>query len=75
MFYMPPSSLAAKHKLEVSVCSDGGYLGRNLVLGRCLVTLDGLNAQMQKVSPLIQPRIRLDLDLRRPRGKSLARLP
>ncbi len=48
-YYMPPQQLKRK-RLELSVCSDRGLLGRNVVLGRCIVGLSGVHKALGKDS-------------------------
>ena len=37
-YFMPPHEIRSR-RIELSVCSDNGVFGRNLVLGRCLLSL------------------------------------
>ena len=37
-YFMPPRDIRLR-RIELSVCSDNGVFGRNIVLGRCLINL------------------------------------
>ncbi len=49
--YFLPSSEVGRRRLELSVCSDRGFFGRNVVLGRCIVGLTGLLQGAEEVGP------------------------
>ena len=42
-YFVPSASDLNLRRLEISVCSDGGVLGRNVVLAHCIVSLRGLH--------------------------------
>ena len=42
-YFVPSASDLKLRRLEISVCSDGGVLGRNVVLAHCIVSLRGLH--------------------------------
>lgn len=44
-YFLPPNEMRYR-RLEVSVCSSGGLLGRNVVMGRCLVNLDTISLEV-----------------------------
>ena len=44
-YFLPPGDLRSR-RLEVSVCSERGLLGRNVALGRCLVSLSPVHASI-----------------------------
>ena len=52
-YFLPPGDLRSR-RLEVSVCSERGLLGRNVALGRCLVSLAAVHAAIY-ASPQQKP--------------------